>query len=724
MVVGVIHPMVSVIDVEETSALPEPVKRARGRPLGSKGKPTRKIQALTVPEFSFFRASLQGVAFHKAAARFLPEHALMNAEQSDSYTKFLFETIVSTGRKHLEGLDKNSPEFHALTSAIDGLSDYWLAKKNPEPIQAPSTGRANFSWSLEDFMDEEGITEDFYSESELLEIYEQAFNEKKAKFDSERPATPNVQVTSPAPKVHVDKAISALGLLQSQLVVSPRPDDALSGWISSNMADKFKPLGVLTLRQLAIWVNRTGAAWHKEVSSVGRKKAASITQWLYSYEEYTGVAIERRIVESALLYLGQDLPDAISISADGKQTLCPLQDVQWPKALNGANGIFRSSDENTYQASDDQQAVEAWLNSLKTSNKNTQLAYSRAVERLVLWALFVKGVAVSSLTSADLADFFEFLRDPPASWVQKSPAVKGSALWRPMRGGLSDKSLELNVQAVKQMFSSWFNANYLKANAAKGAGYRKRKAASMDVMRSFTVQDLAYIKRSLDAMPPGPSQNRQKALMMLLLTTGMRAREFINQKWKFVSQARFGMNSSNDYVISLIGKGDKERILPIRADVYQALKQHLEDRKELTKTEKLSSFSHFKDSDWPLIGIIDETKAQQSDGAESDYSYDCARKGNIDGTISYERFKNIVTIFFKQCAILCDSEDQDSSRLRQATPHWMRHTFAHVVLEATDKDLVVVQSLLGHSDLSTTGLYVKSDIEKRVQSVKSIPDFL
>lgn len=720
----VIHPMVSVIDSEESSAKAEPVKRSRGRPLGSKGKPTLKLQALTVPEFSFFRASLQGVAFQKAAPRFIPERALMNSEQVASYLKFQFETIISAGKKQLQVVDQNSQEFHALNTAIDDLSFFWFGRQNSTKSEEPSHSRKQFVWSLDDFMTEEGIAEDFYGESELLELYEVAYNEKKVLFEKKKVNSETPQATLTASKVSVDSAISALGLLQSLLVVSPRPDDALDGWISANMAQKFKAHGVRTLAQLGKWVNRNGNSWHKEVASVGRKKAASITQWLYTNEEYTGVRIDRHVVDSALHYLGQKTTLSESITSPVCQDLCPLQDVQWPSALNGANGLYRSSDENTYKAMNDKQAVEAWLASLKTANKNTQLAYARAVERLVLWSLFVKGVAISSLASADLAEFFDFLRDPPTSWIQKAPAVKGSVLWKPMRGGLSDKSLELNVQAVKQMFSSWFNANYLKANAAKGAGYLKRKAASMDVMRSFTVQDLAYIKRTLDAMPPGPSQNRQKALMMLLLTTGMRARELINQKWKYVSQARIGMTSTSDYVISLIGKGEKERILPIRSDVYNALKIHLEDRKALSKTDKLSSFSHFSDVDWPLIGIIDETKAQQSDGADSDYAYDCARKGNFDGSISYERFKNIVTTFFKQCADLCDSEGQDSLRLRQATPHWMRHTFAHAVLDATDKDLVVVQSLLGHSDLSTTGLYVKADVEKRVQSVKKIPAFL
>lgn len=721
MVPPAIASKISVTDVDEPAAIKEPVKRGRGRPLGSKGKPTLKLQALTVPEFSFFRAMLQGVAYQKAAPRFIPERAAMSAEQVTDYQRFLFEGICAAGKKHLSEIDQNSQEFHALKAGIEDLEAYWTQRQTTRKVEALSTGPKQFSWSLEAFMNESGIEDDFYGEAELLELYEEAYNEKKAIFDKAIRQPVTQQVTLDAPKATVDKAISALGLLQSLLVVSPRPKDALGGWLSASIAQKLLPLGVETLEQLAKWINSNGRSWHREVASVGRKKAATITQWLYTNEEYTGIAIDRHIISAALQYLGKPFEDDHDVA---RSVLRPLQDIQWPEDLNGSDGRYRSSDENTFNAMNDQQAVEAWIRSLRAANKNTQLVYIRAVERLVLWSLFVKGCALSSLTSQDLSEFFQFLRKPPDSWIQKEPAIKGSGLWRPMRGGLSDKSLELNVQAVKKMFSSWYDAHYIKANAAKGAGHQKREDASMDVMRSFTIQDLAYIKRTLDALPPGPAQNRQKALMMLLLTTGLRAREFINQKWQYVKQARIGMNATSDYVISVTGKGGKERILPIRSDVYSALKVHLEDRKSLTKTHKLSSFANLSDGEWPLVGIIDETKAQESDGIDSDYTFDCARKGNTDGTMSYERFKNVVTNFFKRCADLCDSEGQDSSRLRQATPHWMRHTFAHAVLDATEKDLVVVQSLLGHSDLSTTGLYVKADLEKRVESVKKMPSFL
>lgn len=724
MVSPAIPPKISVIDVDEPTAEKEPVKRGRGRPLGSKGKPTLKLQALTVSEFSFFRALLQGVAYQKAAPRFIPERAAMSSEQVADYQRFLFASISSAGMKYLSEIDPNSQEFHALKAGIDDLTLYWTQRQNASKSETQTARAKQFSWSLEAFMSESGIEEDFYGEAELLELYEEAFNEKKAIFEKSNPTPSKSQVTSEPSKASVDSAISALGLIQSLLIVSPRPDDALAGWLSASIAQKLLPMGVETLAQLAKWINRNGKSWHKEVHSVGRKKAASITQWLYTYEEYTGIEIDRHIIASALQYLGNSSINLVEGHDSDQCVLRPLRDIQWPEALSGADGLYRSSDANTYKATNDKQAVDAWIETLRAANKNTQLVYIRAVERLVLWSLFVKGTALSSLATPDLFEFFEFLRKPPDSWIQKEPAVKGSGLWRPMRGGLSEKSLELNVQAVKRMFSAWFNANYIMANAAKDAGYQKRQAATMDVMRSFTIQDLAYVKRTLDGMPPGPAQNRQKALMMLLLTTGLRAREFINQKWKYVKQARVGLNSTSDYVISVVGKGGKERILPIRSDVYNALKVHLEDRKLLTKTEKLSSFARFSDEEWPLIGIIDETKAQESDGTESDYSYDCARKGNTDGTISYERFKNVVTSFFKRCADLCDSEGHDSTRLRQATPHWMRHTFAHVVLDATDRDLVVVQSLLGHSDLSTTGLYVKADVEKRVESVKNMPTFL
>ena len=62
----------------------------------------------------------------------------------------------------------------------------------------------------------------------------------------------------------------------------------------------------------------------------------------------------------------------------------------------------------------------------------------------------------------------------------------------------------------------------------------------------------------------------------------------------------------------------------------------------------------------------------------------------------------------------------------KASAHWMRHSFAHQVLAATNNDLAVVQQLLGHSSIQTTAIYVKADLTARKVAVNAMasPVFL
>jgi integrase len=52
--------------------------------------------------------------------------------------------------------------------------------------------------------------------------------------------------------------------------------------------------------------------------------------------------------------------------------------------------------------------------------------------------------------------------------------------------------------------------------------------------------------------------------------------------------------------------------------------------------------------------------------------------------------------------------------LRHASTHWLRHTFAKTALKATGSDLQVVQKLLDHASVATTGQYVRSSLDEAV----------
>lgn len=64
----------------------------------------------------------------------------------------------------------------------------------------------------------------------------------------------------------------------------------------------------------------------------------------------------------------------------------------------------------TLEANNDYQAISAWLERHEAAE--TQRAYRREAERLLLWAIVERGKPLSSLTSEDATAYRTFLRHP------------------------------------------------------------------------------------------------------------------------------------------------------------------------------------------------------------------------------------------------------------------------------------------------------------------------
>lgn len=61
------------------------------------------------------------------------------------------------------------------------------------------------------------------------------------------------------------------------------------------------------------------------------------------------------------------------------------------------------------------------------------------------------------------------------------------------------------------------------------------------------------------------------------------------------------------------------------------------------------------------------------------------------------------------------------STVRQASTHWLRHTFTHQLPNETEGDLALLRAVPGHKSISRTAIYVKADLEARVRGVKKAP---
>ena len=152
------------------------------------------------------------------------------------------------------------------------------------------------------------------------------------------------------------------------------------------------------------------------------------------------------------------------------------------------------------------------------------------------------------------------------------------------------------------------------------------------------------------------------AVLELLYGAGLRVSELVNLELNNVEM-------SSRYV-RCIGKGSKERIIPIGEKAVNALKTYLKKRELLIKKFKLDTKKLF-------IKENGKTVTRQD-----------------------------VYVFIRK---------QGELLKKHISPHTLRHSFATHMLE-NGADLRVVQELLGHSDVSTTQLYTHVS-KKRLKEV-------
>jgi integrase/recombinase XerD len=145
---------------------------------------------------------------------------------------------------------------------------------------------------------------------------------------------------------------------------------------------------------------------------------------------------------------------------------------------------------------------------------------------------------------------------------------------------------------------------------------------------------------------------RDRAMLELMYATGLRVSELVG-----LELPNLNMNQG---VIRVIGKGQKERLVPMGEEAHESLRVYLGDGRP---------------------GLLK--------GAQSDSVFVTSRKAGM----TRQAFWYVVRRYAAQCEI--------TSKL---SPHMLRHSFATHLLNH-GADLRVVQLLLGHSDLSTTQIY-------------------
>ena len=461
----------------------------------------------------------------------------------------------------------------------------------------------------------------------------------------------------------------ALDTLAALPVPQPLIGDEVERWLPTRSAAALRSAGIKTLADLTVRAPRR-RRWWATIPGLGAAGARQIEQFFVEHPALTESARSLVVVASP-------------------QDLVPWERLVVLEDLDGSRGTFRAPRAAcAMRADNDYQAVQAWL-SLHESPA-TQLKYRKEAERMILWANFERGCALSSLTTEDAVAYRAFLRRPTprARWVGP-PRPRRSPEWRPFAGGLSARSAAHGLSVLSAMFRWLIEQRYLTTNPFAGIKVHGVKPAGMDTSRSFSDAEWALLRTVAEGLEwsygwtPAAAQ-RLRFVLDFAYATGLRASELVN-----ATLGTIEVDHEHRW-LHVVGKGNRAGRVTLPPLARSALDRYLVQRGLPTTAQQWRP-------DTPLVGNIDG-----------------------DSGINRARLWVVMKRFFATVAdVLVEDNPAFVEKLHRATPHWMRHTHATHALQG-GAELTTVRDNLRHASIATTSIYLHSDDVKRARQMADV----
>jgi integrase/recombinase XerD len=267
---------------------------------------------------------------------------------------------------------------------------------------------------------------------------------------------------------------------------------------------------------------------------------------------------------------------------------------------------------------------------------HTQRTYAALLNRFVRWA---QVAGIHEWQSVDLPDLQAFLIAE-----SRRSTTPGK---RPTAGRLSQESLYLEIAALRAFYRFTESEGLLPRNPAEQLSLPRRWKR---VPKSLTNPEIAALLRPVQ--PATPASLCDQAILELAYASGLRLAE--------LTQLRLEQLHLDAGFVTVLGKGNKERAVPVGRKAIEALGQYLASgRPQLVRPRSPASVF-------------------------------LTRRGTAFAPVT-------LWLRIKQRARLAGIS-------RNVTPHMLRHSFATHLLEH-GADLRVIQELLGHATIATTEVY-------------------
>jgi integrase/recombinase XerD len=277
-----------------------------------------------------------------------------------------------------------------------------------------------------------------------------------------------------------------------------------------------------------------------------------------------------------------------------------------------------------------------YLRNERGQSENTQKTYFALLNQFVAWA---EKQGLGDWRAVELSHLMAFLQHERERALANQPEESARRL--------SSESVYLEIAALRAFYRWAENEKFLPSNPAENLSLPRRWKR---LPKSLTDDEIT--KLLVPQIPETPSSLCDQAILELAYACGLRISE--------LGAIRLEQLQLDAGFINVIGKGNKERVVPLGRKAIEALRRYLEAGRPALVTRRT-----------PASVFI--TK----------------RGTGFSRATLWKRIKDRV---------------RRASIARNVTPHMLRHSFATHLLEH-GADLRVIQELLGHASIGTTEIY-------------------
>ena len=215
------------------------------------------------------------------------------------------------------------------------------------------------------------------------------------------------------------------------------------------------------------------------------------------------------------------------------------------------------------------------------------------------------------------------------------------------------RTISHNISTLRSFYKFLLIEKIIKENPME---YIELPKAKKTLPKALTIEEVDNL---LDIKPKNAFSYRNKAMLELMYSSGLRVSELINVKMHDID--------ISNCIIRIMGKGSKERIVPLGDYAIKYIEIYLKEYREKLIKKEINDYLFL-----------------------NNHGKQMTRQGFFKILKQLAKEKNIKTVF---------------------SPHTLRHSFATHLLNG-GADLRSIQEMLGHENISTTQIYTHISKEK------------